>query len=115
MKLFDVISDIQAYYQARDKLTALGCRISLDAMDIDSLAVMDRELLSVDFLKINWKAEYQKLIGAARAQRIVSAIEAHGKMRIVLCHCDSKEALNFGAAVGIHMFQGFLVDKKLTA
>jgi len=113
MKLFDVISDIQAYYQARDKLTALGCRISLDAMDIDSLAVMDRELLSVDFLKIIWKKEYGNLRSSPVAQKITSAIETHGKMRIVLCHCDSEEALDFGAAVGIHMFQGFLIDQKL--
>ena len=113
MKLFDVISDIQKYYEAREKITRLGCRITLDAMDMQSLAVMDRELLSVDFLKINWKPEYQKMLGTAMEQKVIDAITTHGKMRIILCHCDSQAALDFGTTVGIHMFQGFLIDKKL--
>lgn len=113
MKLFDVISDIQKYYDAREKLNRLGCRITLDAIDIHSLAVMDRELLAVDFLKINWKPDYKKIIATPMEQKIVTAIAAHGKMRIILCHCDSQDALDFGNAVGIHMFQGFLIDKKL--
>lgn len=112
MALFDVISDIQNYYDAREKLTKLGCRISLDAIDVQSLAVMDRSLLAVDFLKINWKSDYKKLLGGPEEEKIISAITAHGNMRIILCHCDTEAALKFGKAVGIHMYQGFLIDKK---
>ncbi|MCF8473367.1 MAG: hypothetical protein K9G26_01615 [Emcibacter sp.] len=112
MALFDVISDIQKYFDARDKLTNLGCRICLDAMDVQSLAVLDREILAVDFLKISWKPNYKNLIGGPMEKKIIAAIEAQGKMRIILCHCDTKEALDFGKSVGIHMYQGFLIDKK---
>lgn len=112
MGLFDVISDIQQYYDARDKLTKLGCRISLDAVDAQSLAVLDRELLAVDFLKINWKPHYMKLLKGPLKKKLVSAIEAQGKMRIILCHCDTEDAIKFGTAVGIHMYQGFLIDRK---
>lgn len=115
MALFDVISDIQKYYDAREKLSKLGCRISLDAIDVQSLAVMDRDLLAVDFLKINWKPHYKELLGGPLEKNIVSAINAQGIMRIILCHCDTEAALSFGKAVGIHMYQGFLIDKKYNA
>ncbi|PCI33183.1 MAG: hypothetical protein COB54_05410 [Alphaproteobacteria bacterium] len=112
MSLFDVISDLQKYYEARAKLTQLGCRISLDAMDVESLAILDRELLAVDFLKINWKPHYKKLLGGPKQKKITDAIAAQGNMRIILCHCDTESALKFGKAVGIHMYQGFLIDRK---
>ncbi|MCK5425811.1 MAG: EAL domain-containing protein [Emcibacter sp.] len=112
MGLFDVISDIQKYYDARDKLTELGCRISLDAVDAQSLAVMDRELLAVDFLKINWKPHYKNLLKGPLKKNLLSAIKAQGNMRIILCHCDTEDALKFGKKAGIHMYQGFLIDKK---
>ncbi len=112
MGLFDVISDIQKYYDAREKLTGLGCRISLDAIDIQALSVLDRELLAVDFLKITWKSDYGKLMNGSMRDTIISAIAAHGNMRIILCHCDTEIALEFGRAAGIHMYQGFLVDRK---
>lgn len=112
MSLFDVISDLQKYYDARAKLTQLGCRICLDAMDVESLAILDRELLAVDFLKINWKPHYKKLLGGPKQEKITAAIAAQGNMRIILCHCDTESALTFGQAVGIHMYQGFLIDRK---
>jgi len=112
MGLFDVISDIEKYYAAREKLTQLGCRISLDAIDIQALTVLDRELMAVDFLKIHWKPENKKFTAGAMKDKIISAIAAQGKMRIILCHCDSETAFQFGKSVGIHMYQGFLIDKK---
>lgn len=115
IRLFDVLSDIQQYYAARDKLTQLGCRISLDAMDVQSLTVLDRDLLAVDFLKINWKSDYIKILNSPMKDKVIDAIAAQGNMRIILCHCDTEDALNFGKAVGIHMFQGFFVDKKCAA
>lgn len=112
MKLFDVISDIQRYYEARDKLTDLGCRIALDAIDIESVAILDRELLAVDFLKIIWKPHYHQLLDGPLKKKIIGAINDQGNMRIILCHCDTEAALEFGNAMGIHMYQGFLIDKK---
>ncbi|VAV87702.1 hypothetical protein MNBD_ALPHA02-947 [hydrothermal vent metagenome] len=112
MALFDVISDIQKYYDAREKLASLGCRISLDAIDVQSLAVMDRGLLAVDFLKVYWKSDYKRLLGGPQEQKIISAIKSHGSTRIILSHCDTEAALKFGQAVGIHMYQGFIIDKK---
>ncbi|VAX07204.1 hypothetical protein MNBD_ALPHA03-1228 [hydrothermal vent metagenome] len=112
MGMFDVISNIQNYYDAQKKLSRLGCRIILDAIDIQALQVLDRELLSVDFLKISWKPDYIKLIGSAEQDKVLSAIADHGNMRIILCHCDTENALEFGKSFGIHMYQGFLIDKK---
>lgn len=112
MRLFDVLSDMRHYITAREKLTRLGCRISLDAIDIESLTVLDRELLSVDFLKIYWRKDYRNMLRSPAQDKITRAIENHGAMRIVLCHCDTAQALDFGKAIGIHMYQGFWIDQK---
>ncbi len=112
MRLFDVMSDIEKFFQARDKLTKAGCRISLDTMDVHSLAILNRDLLAVDFLKISWKSGYKNIIGTDFEKKIKTAIKTLGEMRIILCHCDAEDALKFGESVGIHMYQGFLIDKK---
>jgi len=52
--LFDIMSDLAEYYIAQAKLKSLDCKICICRMDIQSLYVLDRELINVDFLKIRW-------------------------------------------------------------
>jgi len=111
-KLFDVISDISLYYSAQKKLASLGCKTCLDAMDVESVCVLDRKILNVDFLKIYWKKEYSSILDQPMGQRAKEAIHIQGKMRVILCLCDSEQAIEFGDKIGIHLFQGFLIDKK---
>ncbi len=108
--LFDIMSDLTAYFSAQEKLDRLGCKICICKMDIQSLYVLDRELINVDFLKIRWNKNYDRSLNATEKQRISDAIQAQGKMRVVLSDCDSKEAIRFGSELGIVMFQGFEID-----
>ncbi len=109
--LFDIMSDLTAYFRAQEKLDRLGCKICICKMDIQSLYVLDRELINVDFLKIRWNKSYRSSLNTTERKRIADAIQAQGKMRVVLSDCDSKEAISFGNEMGIVMFQGFEIDK----
>lgn len=109
--LFDIMSDLNEYFQAHEKLDKLGCKICICQMDIQSLYVLNRELMNVDFLKIRWNKNYHSVLSKSDTQRVSQAIIDHGKMRIALSNCDSTEALKFGNSVGIVMYSGFEVDK----
>ncbi|MEZ5757782.1 MAG: hypothetical protein R3D86_06145 [Emcibacteraceae bacterium] len=109
--LFDIMSDLTAYYKAQEKINRLGCKICICKMDVQSLYVLNRELINVDFLKIRWKKNYLNALSQTDKDRIKEAIKTQGKMRVVLSDCDSEEAIKFGNELGIVMYQGFEIDK----
>lgn len=111
LTLFDIMSDLTAYYEAQKKLDSLGCKICICKMDIQSLYVLNRDLINVDFLKIRWKKNYINSVSKEDKTRIAEAIQSQGKMRVVLSDCDSKQAIQFGNDLGIVMYQGFEIDK----
>lgn len=109
--LFDIMSDLTAYYKAQNKLNRLGCKICICKMDVQSLYVLDRELINVDFLKIRWNKGYLNALSQTEYEKVAGTIKAHGKMRVVLSDCDTEKAISFGRKLGIVMYQGFEVDK----
>jgi len=109
--LVDIMSDLTQYYKAQEKLDKLGCKICICNMDIQSLYVLNRELINVDFLKVSWSKNYLGSLTRQDRARVSQAIKAQGKMRVVLSNCDSKDAFSFGNEIGIVMYQGFEVDK----
>ena len=109
--LFDIMSDLTEYFAAQAKLKNLDCKICICRMDIQSLYVLDRELMNVDFLKIRWNKSYISALSDNDKQKITEAIATQGKMRVVMSDCDSQNAIRFGNSMGIVMFQGFEIDK----
>lgn len=109
--LFDIMSDLTAYFKAQEKIERYGCKICICKMDIQSLYVLHRELINVDFLKIRWNKNYLGTISKSDKERVADAVKSQGKMRVVLSDCDSKEAIRFGKDLGIVMYQGFEIDK----
>lgn len=109
--LFDIMSDLTAYFEAQKKIDQLGCKICICKMDIQSLYVLNRELINVDFLKIRWNSNYLGSLSKDDKERASAAVKTQGKMRVVLSECDSREAIQFGNELGIVMYQGFEIDK----
>lgn len=110
ISLFDIMSDLTEYYKAAEKLDRLGCKICICKMDIQSLYVLDRELINVDFLKIRWNKNYLSRLNRIEKEKVSRAIKAQGKMRVVLSDCDTPDAIMFGYDLGIVMYQGFYID-----
>ncbi|MBL4602578.1 MAG: hypothetical protein JKY84_07530 [Emcibacteraceae bacterium] len=109
--LFDIMSDLTLYFKAQEKIYNLGYKICICNMDIQSLYVLNRELINVDFLKVRWNKNYIGDLNKIDRERISSAIKDQGKMRVILSDCSSKEAISFGTELGIVMYQGFEIDQ----
>jgi hypothetical protein len=109
--LFDIMSDLTEYFIAQKKIEKLGCKICICRMDIQSLYVLDRELMNVDFLKIRWEKDYLTSVSETDKKKVSDAIAAQGKMRVVMSECDSQNAISFGNSIGIIMYQGFEIDR----
>jgi hypothetical protein len=43
----------------------------------------------------------------------MGAISRFGHNRVILCRCDSSQAVNYGLAAGINLFQGRFIDNML--
>lgn len=109
----EVLSDMTNYAFAREFLRDRGYRICLDGVDHLSLPMIDRELLGVDLVKLEWNDNLVGLADDADAARLTKAIRALTPDRLILHHCASAQSLEFGRSVGITMYQGFLIDHLL--
>jgi hypothetical protein len=112
-RLFDILAHIGKYFEMREKLKKLGCRVCIEFMDIKAIGVIDRNITNVDFIKIPWNKQDKQIMSSALGAEIKMNIDAQDKMRIIMIHCDSLEAIRFGQSLGIKIFQGFYVDKLI--
>lgn len=46
----------------------------------------------------------------ARRTGFRDAVERVGADKVVLCRCDSQEAISFGQSLGVRLFQGRMID-----
>jgi len=104
----DVLGDMAAFAHVRQLARRRGYRLCLDSVSHLSLPLLDRHTLDVELVKIDWSEEMVPQRDRVRA--LLTAAEAR---RFILCRCDSEEALDFGLAVGISLYQGRQVDLML--
>ena len=105
LQKMDIFANLGAYVFAREFVRERGYRICIDGLTHETLAMLDRERLGVDLVKLVWSPEM--VDGGGDLQpRVRSLIRRSGEDRVVLCRCDDREAVDFGRAVGITMFQG---------
>ena len=71
--------------------------------------MVDRAELGLDFVKITWTNDMPEDNQSLRKH--VDRIGA----RIVLCRCDTPQAIDYGRQIGIDLFQGQHVDALLTS
>jgi len=108
----DIYADLGAYLFARDFLRERGYRVCLDGVSDLMLPFVDREKLGLDLVKIYWSSDLADEGRAERVKELRRSLERIGKLRVVLAHCDSDEAIDFGQSLGIAMFQGWGVDRR---
>jgi len=109
----DVFADISGFLVAKNEVQKMGYRVCLDGITTKSLISIDREKLGVDLLKVQWNADVQSDLQNKENQDMVAAIQRCGTKRIILCRCDTKQAVNYGQALGISLFQGRYLDNVL--
>lgn len=110
----DLFSDIASFMFVRDFLRERGYRVCLDGMNHLSFPLIRRDKLGVDLEKILWIADIDQDAQESRRQRFERAVREAGAARVILCHCDSPRAIEFGQSLGVTMFQGRYVDRLVT-
>ena len=113
LQLVDVIADLAGFAFARDFLRDRGYRICLDGTNHLSLPFVDRAKLGVDLLKLCWSSDLADSAAGPHRDALRDAIDAFSAERVILCHCDTPEALELGRALGITLYQGYHLDDLL--
>ena len=112
LQKMDVFADLGAYLFARDFAQERGYRVCVDGLTHETLPLVDRERLGADLIKLVWHSDMVDR-GEDMQQKIRSLVKRSGDSRVVLCRCDDREAVDFGRAVGITLFQGRQVENLI--
>ena len=111
LQSIDLFADMGAYIFARDFTHERGYGIALDGLNPLTFPYMDRAKLKLDFEKIIWSPETCNTRNPERREAFVEAVNQAGAARIILCRCDTKDAIEFGQTLGVKLFQGRYMDQ----
>ena len=104
----DIFADLGAYLFARDFAHERGYRVCIDGLSPSMLPFVDRERLGADLVKLIWEPSL-----VMETDRNTDALGRIGVTRIILAHCDTPSAIEYGQAAGVTLFQGRHVEQML--
>ncbi len=110
LQIADVFADMAAFLLAKDTVQKLGYRVCLDGVSELSLPQIDRTRLGFDLIKLIWNSDSEQDANSAKNQKLAEAVRACGNNRVILTRCDTKQAVEYGQALGITLFQGRYLD-----
>ena len=108
----DIFSDLSAYLFAREFVQEKGYRVCLDGLTHHTMSMIDRERLGADLVKLLWHPELVDG-GEEMHEEIRAMVALSGESRVVLCRVEDREAVDFGHAVGITLFQGRYIESLI--
>ena len=106
----DIFNDINAFIEAKNHVQELGYRVCLDGLNSLSFMQIDRESLGFDLVKLQWNMDVASKLNSGENIRLANAIQRCGANRVILCRCDNNDAVEYGKALGIGLFQGRHID-----
>jgi EAL domain-containing protein (putative c-di-GMP-specific phosphodiesterase class I) len=110
IQLANIFEDMNAFLLAKDVLHKSGYRICVDGLTNLSFTQIDREKLGFDLAKVQWNADIEDDINSKENKELQATIKRSGATRVILCRCDNKQAVDYGQALGISLFQGRYLD-----
>ena len=106
----DVLGDLDGFLFARDFLRGRGYRFCLDGLSILSAPLIDCVRLGVDLAKLQWSPElHADAVGGDGTMK--QWVDRLGAERVILIHCDQDLVFETGRALGIALYQGFLIER----
>ncbi|GHU03024.1 diguanylate phosphodiesterase [Alphaproteobacteria bacterium] len=104
LNLPDIVMNLQQYREIT------GAKKLIKQVSFDALTCCNLAELSPDYVKLVWQPEF-----ADRARRVVMAdrLAGIGLHRVILTHCQTKAAVDWGMEMGIGRYQGFWLDQRL--
>lgn len=110
LQIADVFADMSAFLLAKDTVQKLGYRVCLDGVSELSLPQIDRTRLGFDLIKLIWNSDSEQDVTSVKNVKLAEAVRACGNNRVILTRCDTKQAVEYGQALGITLFQGRYLD-----
>lgn len=110
LNIGDVFMDMTAYVAARNLLQTLGYKVCIDGLTSLNIVHIDRERLGFDLAKLQWNADKETDMAIEENQAVMRAVKNCGANRVILCRCDTRQAVSYGQAMGINLFQGRFLD-----
>ena len=110
LQIADVFADMSAFLLAKDTVQKLGYRVCLDGVSELSLPQIDRQRLGFDLVKLIWNSDSGTDANSAKNLKLAEAVRQCGNNRVILTRCDNKQAVEYGQALGITLFQGRYLD-----
>jgi hypothetical protein len=108
----DIFADLGAYLFAREFVRERGYRVCIDGLTHLTLPFIDRERLGADLLKLVWHPD----MVMAQEDGLVdlkALVAKAGGERVVMCRCDTREAVDFGQSIGIALYQGRHIENLI--
>jgi hypothetical protein len=115
LQLIDIFAELGAYLFIREFVRDRGYLVCIDGLHYLHLPLIDRKRLGADLVKVIWTPDLLDGLNEARRADLKAAIKRAGLDRVILCRCDSTEAIRWGQSFGIRLFQGHYVDSRLRA
>ncbi len=111
----DVMADLSLFLAVRDRAKERGYRLCLDGLSALIMPYIRLQDLGFDLFKIGWSRDLIEQSGSDRHSLLQGVVDRCGADRMILCHCDSVDAVRFGGDFGITLYQGRYLDQVLSA
>jgi hypothetical protein len=115
LQLIDIFAELGAYLFIREFVRDRRYLVCIDGLHYLHLPLIDRKRLGADLVKVIWSPDLLDGINEARREELKVAIKRAGVDRVILCRCDTADAIRWGESFGIRLFQGHYVDSRLRA
>jgi hypothetical protein len=115
LQLIDIFAELGGYLFIREFIRDRGYLVCIDGLHYLHLPLIDRKRLGADLVKFIWSPDLRDTLNPAQREELKAAIKRAGTDRVILCRCDTAEAIEWGHTVGIRLFQGHYVDARLRA
>ena len=111
-QVIDAFADLARFDRACARLHETGHSAMIDSLTPLGLWLLTDAALPVDRFKLIWAADIASPQPDTE-RHPANTVKAIGADRIVLAHCDSVAAIDWGVRQGIGTFQGRFVDETL--
>lgn len=113
LQLIDIFAELGGFLFIREFLRNQGYLFCVDGLHYLHLPLIDRQRLGADMVKIIWSPDLLDSVNGAQLAELKAATKRTGADRIVLCRCDTADAVRWGQGIGIRLFQGHYIDWRL--
>ena len=104
----DMLNNMRAFFNTKEKLHKLGHEILLDATSLEMLQAINVKSLGFDYIKLFWHDLMDEY--GVQSDKVREIFEEVGYNKIILAKCIDEKALRWGIKNGIRAFQGPYID-----